>query len=254
VKLSYLLSKSYTTAQFIENGVELKPEASVEIDPALLTPELRAHIARIHGPRIPTEFKLGYYRPGLGGSDVQRSDVLALDAPATDADALALFEQDMTRWEAAEMSRQELAAQREAERAESQRRNAEQAALREAEALADAQAKARREADKLAWVEVHGSEHLAQAVAAGYDCQRLYVSERAAAERPGFVVDFDDRADWRTRSCPSEAALALAEAHGGTVVWLTNSAYELHEAEFWEPREAVVIREYLGKYDLIREL
>lgn len=135
-------------------------------------------------------------------------------------------------------------------------------ARRAAEALAEAErAEAkRRDAERAAWVAEHGSDYLKRAVGAGYDCQRRYVEERAALEMPGFLVDFDEQADWRSRACPSEAALdrALAlrdDGHIVEVVWLTrpveiddeDAAY----GEPFDPREAIVVTGYLGRYTLV---
>jgi hypothetical protein len=121
----------------------------------------------------------------------------------------------------------------------------------------------RREAEKESWILANGSDHLKSAFAEGYDCQRLYVTERAAQEAPGFIVDFDDNADWRSRSCPTERAMEIvneAREFGirePRVVWLTSppGAEIVDEYEPYEPFEAceaVVIRNYLGRYDLVQ--
>lgn len=121
--------------------------------------------------------------------------------------------------------------------------------------------------EKEAWVVEHGSEQLQRGVERGYDCQRLYVIERAAIEAPDFVADFNEDAQWKTRSCPSMEGLDLAEEADllglGSVeiVWLTrpagnavpSSEYDDYDYD-WEEREAVVIRKYLGQYDLVREV
>lgn len=134
---------------------------------------------------------------------------------------------------------------------------AQERAIRELE-------KAQREAEKATWIEAQGSDHLKRAFAGGYNCQRLYVTERAAVEAPGFVVDFDDAAQWKDRSCPSMAALEVEEAANQwgigkvMVVWLTTgpSAEVENEDEYGEPYfqevEAVIIRGYLGRYDLVK--
>ena len=124
-------------------------------------------------------------------------------------------------------------------------------AVRRDRADKDALAAARRD-----WVETHGSDFLKKAVAAGYDCQRRYVTERAALELPGFAVDFDDNASWKSRSCPSEAALELAlslAAFGAEVVWLTD-APNADAEPYFEPCEAVAVCGYLGKYGAVRPL
>lgn len=156
---------------------------------------------------------------------------------------------------------QEHEARRTAEAEEKARRKTE------AEAAVQVAREGQKEA-KTSWIAAHGNDHLRRAHAAGYDCQRMYVAERAAMEFPGFAVDFDNRADWRDRSCPSEDALDIcdkvgeeAQARGcepPEVVWLTLSweapaeaGYDEPEDDF-EPCEAVVISGFLGKYDLIR--
>lgn len=127
----------------------------------------------------------------------------------------------------------------------------------------EAAEKAAAEQERSDWIAAHGSDHLRAASDAGYDCKRLYVTERAALEHPGYIVDFDDNAQWRDRSCPSEDALAeelrvtpaLAEGESILVVWLTDPPHDRREEcddEEWEPCEAVVIRGFLGDYDLVR--
>lgn len=122
---------------------------------------------------------------------------------------------------------------------------------------------AQRDAERQEWIAAHGSAHLKRCIAAGYNCQRQYVIERAALEAPGFIVDFDDKAGWKDRSCPTPAALDAEDAARAlglgepTIYWLTKppSAQvpdpESYEDEF-DPCEAVILRGYLGKYDLVR--
>lgn len=140
---------------------------------------------------------------------------------------------------------------------------------------AEAAAKARKLADdaaahatKLAWAQEHGSEQLRRGLERGHDCQRLYVRERAAIEAPGFTVDIENAAGWKSRACPSERALDAADEADALglgeseIVWLTAPAadrkrpdYESDvDAEEFVECEAVVIRDYLGKYDLVRAL
>jgi len=136
-------------------------------------------------------------------------------------------------------------------------------AMAEREAREKAE-KDRREAEKTEWIATHGSDYLRRALALGYDCQRRYVTERAEHELSGFAVDFDDLAQWKSRSCPSEESLELVEAlikadHDAKCVWLTNSTVkpewdddEDDYREGFEPCEAVVIQGYIGKYDLVK--
>ena len=132
----------------------------------------------------------------------------------------------------------------------------------------DERVKAEAQAIKSTWIEAHGSDHLKRAFARDHDCQRKYVIERAHFDTlsisPEFVVDIENEASWKSRSCPSIKALDLADevdtlALGDVeIVWLTepaqdrkHNADEYHDFEPFEPCEAIVIRGYLGKYDLV---
>lgn len=127
---------------------------------------------------------------------------------------------------------------------------------------ANAKTKAERdrlEAEKLEWIQAHGSEYLKDAVSLGYNCQRQYVTERAEMEFPDFDVDFGDNAKWTSRSCPSPEALQevkelVAAGHEAEVVWLTDDGAEREDWEDFESCEAIVIRNYLGRYDLVKTM
>lgn len=125
---------------------------------------------------------------------------------------------------------------------------------REEEAARAAREKARSE--MLSWIEAHGSDHLRRASKGGYGCTRMYVRERAALEYPGFEVDFDDIAGWKERVGPSLEALEVAEKWDAKVVWLTSPAYATgdEDEDSWGAREAVVVEDFLGKYDLVLEM
>lgn len=145
-----------------------------------------------------------------------------------------------------------------------QRASAQARASEEAKAANEFQAEENRKQraeDKRVWIEQQGSLRLRKLFGAGYDCQRLYVSERALLEHPDYQLDFDGKADWKERSCPSDDAFAEAQRVGGRVVWLTEPVPpdtgdedEDWVAEPFRECEAVVIREYLGKYDLVKAL
>ncbi len=111
----------------------------------------------------------------------------------------------------------------------------------------------RRAAEKAAWIAQQGSDFLRKACGEGYDCQRRYVEERMALELgPQWYIDWNDELRWRSRSCPSEAALEEAlrlHEHGATVVWVT-----LWPDEDQEEGEAVVIENYLGRYTVYRPM
>jgi hypothetical protein len=81
------------------------------------------------------------------------------------------------------------------------------------------------------------------------------------------VVDFDGKAEWKPRSCPSEKALDAVDAAialglgNAEIVWLTDPPQarkpRCDEPDYgygyeFEPCEAVVLRGYLNKYDLVQ--
>ncbi|MBU1449286.1 hypothetical protein KKF45_05570 [Patescibacteria group bacterium] len=137
-----------------------------------------------------------------------------------------------------------------------------QVAIRKAEIKAEHEANEERkrieaeqaEQARLAWIQANGSEHLQRAIAAGHDCNRRYLVERAAQEYPGYVLDYGDAAAWKSRSCPSIEALnerdAILAAHPGAtveIVWLTAEPrdHKREEEDYYaepdEEREAVVV-------------
>ncbi|MFX4261256.1 hypothetical protein ACOBQJ_03530 [Pelotomaculum propionicicum] len=117
-------------------------------------------------------------------------------------------------------------------------------------------------AEKTAWIEEHGSNHLRRATALGYSCQGLYVKERAAMEFPGFYVDLDEHTKWKSRGWPSPETITMqldlqAKGYLVEVVWLTRPPkdaseypYKIYEKGF-NPCEALVVKEYLGKHTLV---
>lgn len=127
----------------------------------------------------------------------------------------------------------------------------------------EADAKKQRDAERDAWIDQHGSPRLRKCIAEGYNCQRLYVIERASIEAVGYTVDYFDHADWERRSGPSETALdelIAVREHGigePKIVWLTSDARDTKstdEDDEFESCEAVIIRGYLGKYDLVKQM
>jgi hypothetical protein len=123
------------------------------------------------------------------------------------------------------------------------------------------------EEEKRSWVHTHGSPRLRQAIERDYKANRTYAEERAAKEYPPFWVDTSDDAAWKDRGDPSEEALfvegqvAHAMVEQGhnyecRIKWLTKPPRDMADwldetLEAFEGQEAVVIFEYLGRYDLI---
>lgn len=112
------------------------------------------------------------------------------------------------------------------------------------------------------WIATHGSDYLRRATTLGYNCQRQYLTERAAHEYPSYVVDLGNHAEWVSRSCPSlealeQVELLIAEGVNAEVVWLTHPASEwedYHEEREWQNHEAIVIKDYFSKYTIVKDL
>jgi len=81
---------------------------------------------------------------------------------------------------------------------------------REEKRIMEQAKKEAEEREKAEWIKTHGSQHLREAFTRGYDCQRLYITERVTQELPSYIVyKFDGRDAWelRDRACPSQEAL-----------------------------------------------
>lgn len=289
MQLVYHLSDAARKRIFIESGRDPGQVQRLEVDPATLSTEDRRLLVT-RDPNLNTTIHLDH--PDWDGYH-ETSAWLKLNAVATDAAELLAAYRDvraagLARVDAAieeriaakiqtyrawdderepgligisefERSprRQELLDARAAAVAAAKAKQERLAEQRKQDAARQEAEKAARLAERRAWALEHGSSRLRKCIEMEYDCQRLYVLERAAIERPGYVVDFDDKAAWKSRSGPSEAALDEAARVGGEVVWLTrlpldDGAPEDYQEGWEDEREAVVIRQYLGKYDLIK--
>lgn len=125
--------------------------------------------------------------------------------------------------------------------------------------------KKKLEKEKAEWIKKYGSERLQKAFKYGYECQRMYVIERAEQEFPDYIVDFNETAEFYERVNPSLEALEEVEAliekgYNAEIVWLTaeptnnvddEEDYEDYD-DYFEEREAIRIRNYLGRYDLYK--
>lgn len=266
MKIHYRLAEETRNRLYIETNTLPEKEQAVELDNERMTSAHRAHLVAI-GERNTDLLVLYPYEVSYDVSQVvrasHRSMVLIEYAELPDQlDGIKMLEADMERYAAA---REALEAKRAAVAVQKQREAAEAEAKRLAEAeakrLAEAEAAARRD-ERATWIQAHGSLYLRKCLSSRYDCQRQYAIERAARDFPGYVVDIEDDATWKSRSGPSEAALDEAARVDGLVVWLTNEPRATPQAtnddgdyeEPFTPCEAVVIRAYLGKYDLVRAL
>ena len=282
VKLTYAITKATQERLFVEQGGSPSRERSLEVDSSTLSREDRQLLLVIGGlsatitltipawtafsgkrtdfesdrvfesaPDLLTAFRTAYvaaqatfardrdasltkqigllnenqgnsHRPRLDLSDYNGSSLLDAAKAALDA-ALARYDAMQTRLKADQERREQ----------------------------AERDAKTQRQIERNAWIAQHGSAYLKKCADMGYDCQKAYVHERAALEHPAYVLDYNDDARWKDRAGPREAALDEAARVGGQIVWLT---YLNDADDFFEPCEAVVIRSYLGKYDLIRTM
>ena len=113
--------------------------------------------------------------------------------------------------------------------------------------------------DKATWIEAHGSDRLKKAYFADHPHNRAYVQERAtAALGRGWTVDTKDTYEWDRRACPSERALGLEKTlkdrgFKAQIVWVKSDGTERDDDAF-EPFEAVVVREFLSRYDVIHKM
>ena len=140
------------------------------------------------------------------------------------------------------------AEQAEIEKAERDAEQAEQAEIKKAE-------RAHAKGEKLDWINAHGSEKLRKGTAAGYNCQKQYVIERASRDIGAeYVLDREEAIKTKARSCPTLEALEEEETvaeiaeYTAKVVWLPDGfkdndpeAYMGYDA----PCEAVKAR-FLG--------
>lgn len=261
IEVSYTLSKLARVRRFIETG-EIPPEkVRIDVDVNSISPEAREILAQYLLGMGNHSIDIVSYRVTSWGSIAQTDFPLDED-PDTEC-VIEHVRRMVQEYQIAEADSKAFQERLAAERAASEAQRAAAAAEREKAAAA-------AEHEKAAWIDAYGSTHLRRAYAAGHDCLRAYLIERAAVEYPGFVVDFDDKARWSSRSCPSVRALderdAILLAYPGveaTIVWLKsppkdyagNEEEYATEEHFFEPCEAIIVRDprYRGK-DLVRAL
>jgi len=113
------------------------------------------------------------------------------------------------------------------------------------------------------WIERNGSEQLRLTYLLGYGYERLYALERAAIDFKDYILDLDDNAQWDKIRSPSLNSLRQEKelSNQGLEVYIVNlekypdgsDPYEEY-CEYDKPDEceAIVIRHYHGKHDLIK--
>lgn len=307
LSLKYCLTDAYRNQTFIETGVRLEYKQSCELDMAEATQGQRAAIMRATGGATKLEWDRINTYPAFDGEPSVAELAGAADRYMDEKDAKQRMEiektagektkrileelekrtyprpnyllmesrdlrdaerlgVDLTEYNQALASYDEILPELAAQKAEFDQRlrleKEESERKREAE-------KAAAELEKLEWIDRHGSDYLKRArLQHQYDCQRPYVFERAALEAPGYTVDWHDGAEWKSRSCPSVAALDELETMQAKnigdvmIVWLTapakperdNAGDDDYDYEPFLPSEAVAVRNYLGKYDLVKIL
>lgn len=112
------------------------------------------------------------------------------------------------------------------------------------------------EADRKKWIQDHGSDYVKRATNMGYDCARQYARERSELEFPEWYLDFDCKARWSKKACPSSEALddaeeATSRGHKAVVIWLKDEV-PTPAGVISGSREACLIYDYLSKYNLLK--
>jgi len=223
VKIEYKLSKEAQKKRFIETA-DKSERIKVEFNPADLTKGQRKILTEAH---LPNWNELGIYyvdyehyrAPSLEHVEAEYDHELSIEDIFKEiTKQTRSYEKKNTEYLEA---RKAYDAECEKERKAEEKRKAEKKAQRKAEIE-----KELKECET--WIAEHGSDYLKRACGAGHDCTRGYLTERAAKEYPDAILDFNDHADWRTRSCPSVKALDLRDEilkeHSDAeveIVWLT---------------------------------
>jgi hypothetical protein len=113
------------------------------------------------------------------------------------------------------------------------------------------------ESEKNNWIEQHGSQYLKDCLNLDIKANREYVIERASKEFPDYEVDYNDNADWNDILSPSESIvneLKILRKNGvdSFIIWLKKPIETNYYDYDYEPKEAILIQNYLGKYNLIK--
>lgn len=124
------------------------------------------------------------------------------------------------------------------------------------------EAKVKREQEKSDWIKQYGSDYLKDCLEMNVSANLEYVVERAAKDYPEFVVDYADNAKWEDKFSPSPESLSELKKIRGAgaeaeIIWLTRPAKVKNDDEYdedddFESCEAILIHNYLGKFDLVK--
>ncbi len=116
----------------------------------------------------------------------------------------------------------------------------------------------KKEQEKKLWIMDHGSERLKLVFNNKYNCQRLYVEERAKKElEPQWIIDFYG-SRWKKRVAPSLEALKFEQLYKEKgydieIIWITKPPNPTEAEAFYEQydeREVLKIS-FLGEYTAI---
>lgn len=135
----------------------------------------------------------------------------------------------------------------------------EKATKKEAERIATVE----WDAEKIRWIDVHGSERLKLAVSEGYTAEKQYVDERARFELSELAQVVTERQNWhiaqvvpwQVKDCPTVPAIMLEkklkeQEHKASTVWGNICHCEDDECNC-ENHEMVIVQNYLDKYTVI---
>lgn len=116
--------------------------------------------------------------------------------------------------------------------------------------------KLKREQEKTDWILKHGSQYLKDCLELGQYAHKEYITERANLEFPDFQVDYDNSINWKDRYSPSQKAIDELKrlrtiTQDSNIIWLTDDGS--NDCDF-ESCEAIIIRRFLGRYDLFKVL
>ncbi len=106
-----------------------------------------------------------------------------------------------------------------------------------------------RELEKNQWIATHGSLFLRRLREQHYKAEKLYATERAALEHPGFTLV--QQLEAQELDTPSPTAFELALNHGGRVIWVQQPPPNSQAGLFPIECEAVLIESYLEHHRLV---
>jgi hypothetical protein len=279
IRFNFKYSDTTRNAYFVKNGKELSPYTCIDYDTKGFSGTARESLLTIAPNLLSSSnpsFELGIKDtiPSIEEVQVQvlemavkvaeknkaeaeklRADTIAqtliveqIEALSEDLLPESLTASNLTSWQCVKSLRDRLATL--------EARKSEIVKARELSA------KAAIKADRLGWINQHGSDRLKRAKTGVYNCQRLYIEERVALEFPEFDLDYSDDLSTKDRSCPSVNALNELDRYPqGRIVWVKlrhdrsdDDEYEYEDEDDYNGEEAIVIEDYLGSYTLVKYL